>query len=471
MNRSVRGIFAVTMFGGVIAAIGAIALVVAGQRPSHAWLPVLFAAAAAIGELATIDGDAEEGDQAFSFATTAHLAAAMLLPAGWAALAAGLGSATGEVVSRARPHLVALNASLATFCTLAGGAAFHAVEDGHTFGGRSYFAIAVMLLVYVPLNLTPPGLVAMIMSSQTMRPLAWLPPADFFAYLMEACLAAAITVVLTANSWFLLFLAPLLAAAFLALKRSRLLAREARNALRALVTIIDAKDPSTAAHSERVGDLAARLGEAVGLGTRHVRELRWAGRLHDIGKVAVDDAVLRKAGPLTSVEWELMRRHPAVSAEVLETLSVTRHMTPAVRYHHERADGDGYYRLPGAEVPLEASIIAVVDAFDAMTTTRPYRPGTSFDEALGRIEAASGTHFDPAVAAAFVAMMQGRRVEPVVDEADGLRGALRQRLRDVRRARGNMDTLGSERRPLDIGRSAGDPVPGVEDLPPTLVSH
>ncbi len=446
MNRGLSIIFASTIIGGVVACAIAIGSLFDGPAPNW-WLAIALVAAAAVGEIATITGDLDDGVQAFSFATTAHLCAAMLLTPGWATLVACIGSALGELFLRARPLHVALNSAAAAFCTLAAGSVFHAVQAENTLGHSTYLAVVAVLAVYIPLNLIPPGLTMTFLSGKALRPLAWLPPADFLAYVMEACLAAAITLVVTEAPSFLIFLAPLLFAVFLALKRARLLARETGQTLRALVAMIDAKDPSTAAHSERVGDLAGRLGEAIGLGTKHVRDLRWAGRLHDIGKVAVDDAILQKGAGLTNEEWEIMRRHPAVAAELLSGLSLTRDLTPAIRYHHERADGSGYYLVPGDEIPLEASIVAIVDAFDAMTSNRPYRQAMSFDDALGRIHADAGRHFDPDLARAFVEMMQGRRVEPLQVKDDGWRAAIAQQLRDIRRAQGH--DPGHERGPME----------------------
>lgn len=433
MNRAVRAIFGLTIGGGAAACIIAVVLVLHSRQPTW-WLVLALTATAAVGEMATVGGDLDDGEQAFSFATTAHLAAAIVLLPGWAAITACVGTAIGEITQRARPLYAALNTSAAAFCTLAASLVFHAIHDGHPLGVDTYLAVGAALAVYIPLNLIPPGLTTTLMSGHTLRPLAWLPPADFLAFVMEACLAATIALVITSAPAFLLFLMPLLVAVFLSLKRSRLIEREAGQTLRALVAIIDAKDPSTAAHSERVGDLASRFGEAIGLGKRHVRELRWAGRLHDIGKIAVDDAILQKHAPLTGEEWDMMRRHPAVAAELLSALSFTREVTPAVRYHHERADGDGYYRVPPDEIPLEASIVAIVDAFDAMTSNRPYRAAMSFDDALGRIEAEAGRQFDAELAEAFVAMMQGRRVNAMTAEDDGWRATLIGRLREIRRA-------------------------------------
>jgi HD-GYP domain-containing protein (c-di-GMP phosphodiesterase class II) len=446
VNRGVRIIFDVTIGLGIAAAT--LALLLIPQAATPPWYLVLgLAAAAAIGEFATIAGDDEEGEHSFSFATTAHLAAAMLLLPGWAAPNAAVGSVVGELLRRARPLSIALNGSLAMFCTLIASAVFHGVQGEAGLGPRTYLAVALMLAVFIPLNLAPPGLATTIVSQQTLRPLAWLPPADLLTYVMEACLAAALALVVTTAPSFLFFLLPLLVAVFLSVQRARLLTRETRHTLRALVSIIDAKDPTTAAHSERVGDMSARLAESLGFAEREVREIRWAGRMHDIGKVGVEDSVLQKPNALTESEWEAMRRHPALGADLLEPLRLTRALAPAVRYHHERADGRGYYMLPSDEVPLQASILAIVDAFDAMTSDRPYRDALSFDDALGRIEADAGTHFNPELATAFVAMMRGQRVPQLSMQEQGVRAQLKGRLHEVRRGRGRVAADGSAEAP------------------------
>jgi HD-GYP domain-containing protein (c-di-GMP phosphodiesterase class II) len=140
--------------------------------------------------------------------------------------------------------------------------------------------------------------------------------------------------------------------------------------------------------------------------TGRVGDVRWAGRLHDIGKVAVDNSILHKNGPLDEREWEVMRRHPAVSAELIAPLSLMQPLLPAVLHHHERWDGRGYQRVPGDEVPQEAFLIALADSYDAMTTDRPYRKGMPPEEALRRIEEGAGTQYPATLARLFVAMLR-----------------------------------------------------------------
>lgn len=173
----------------------------------------------------------------------------------------------------------------------------------------------------------------------------------------------------------------------------------------ALATAIDARDSYTGDHSIRVADLCERLGRALGLDARSLDELRAAGRLHDLGKIGVPDAVLVKPGPLTPAEAAVMRRHAEAGHAIVQGAPLPERVKQAVRSAHERWDGTGYPDgLAGATIPLFARIVAVVDAYQAMTDERPYREAVAPAEALRRLEAAAGSQFDPEVVAAFARM-------------------------------------------------------------------
>ncbi len=181
-----------------------------------------------------------------------------------------------------------------------------------------------------------------------------------------------------------------------------------------LAAAVDARDSQTESHSKRVTALATRLAEHIGIDEESLRGLRDGAELHDIGKIGVPDAVLRKPGPLTEQEWELMRRHPVIGYEMIKNISFLQDALPVIRHHHERWDGEGYPdRLSGEDIPLAARIFALADAFDAMTSDRPYRRGLSTQEALLRITADAGSHFDPLLAFAFVLMMSREHTETV----------------------------------------------------------
>jgi putative two-component system response regulator len=169
------------------------------------------------------------------------------------------------------------------------------------------------------------------------------------------------------------------------------------------VTMLEAKDPYTRGHSRRVAEYAVATGRALGLAPAMVEQLRLGGELHDIGKIGTRDAVLNKPGPLTEEEFAEIRRH-TVEGEAM--LSVLRDDHPEVlhivRWHHERLDGTGFPDgLRGGEIPLAARIVSVVDAFDAMTSTRAYRGLQSTESSLVELQRSAGNQFDPDVVRAF----------------------------------------------------------------------
>jgi putative two-component system response regulator len=160
-----------------------------------------------------------------------------------------------------------------------------------------------------------------------------------------------------------------------------------------LALTIEARDPSTNGHCERLAQHAVRLGRALGLGDEDLDALHRGGYLHDVGKVGVPDAVLLKPGPLTKDEFELMKKHPVIGDSLCAPLQSLRRVRPIVRGHHERLDGSGYPdALRGDDVPLLAQIVGIVDVFDALTSERPYRVALT-DDAAGQYllgEAAKG---------------------------------------------------------------------------------
>lgn len=168
-----------------------------------------------------------------------------------------------------------------------------------------------------------------------------------------------------------------------------------------LISILDARDAYTAGHSARVSDTAVKIAKQLGLPPREVENIRRAGLLHDIGKVNVPDNVLKKPGRLSDEEVLLMNQHPVDGARFVEGVSSLKHLARIIRYHHERYDGNGYPDgLSGEDIPLGARVLLVADAFDAMTTDRPYRKALPKTEALGRIITNAGSQFDARVALA-----------------------------------------------------------------------
>lgn len=168
-------------------------------------------------------------------------------------------------------------------------------------------------------------------------------------------------------------------------------------AIRALAAALDARDPYTAGHSERVSALSVLIGREMRLGDSDLDVLRLGALLHDIGKIGLADDVLRKAGSLTTEEYEQIKRHPALGARILRQVPFLAPHLPIVELHHERPDGRGYpFGLRDEDIPLAARIVHVADAYDAMTSARAYRPARARSEAVTELERNAGTQFDRA---------------------------------------------------------------------------
>ncbi len=186
--------------------------------------------------------------------------------------------------------------------------------------------------------------------------------------------------------------------------------------IKSLVAAIDARDPYTVGHSERVARLAVAIGRELGLSYRDLEDLQVAAQLHDIGKLTVRDAILTKRDRLAAAEWDMVMQHPDHGAEMVGHLPEMERVISGIRHHHERYDGKGYPRgIAGSDIPLSARIIAVADSFDAIISRRPYRPGTTWtvQQVLEELEASAGSHYDPMVCRALSrAWKQGK-----VDEA------------------------------------------------------
>ena len=172
---------------------------------------------------------------------------------------------------------------------------------------------------------------------------------------------------------------------------------------------LDFGDNYTQRHCQRVARLASLLAQDAGFDEATLYWFRVGALLHDIGKLIVPASVLNKRGPLTEEEWELMRRHPAVGASMVDTLAVGWDIRPMIRHHHERWDGTGYPdRLCRVEIPFSARILAVADAYDALTSTRSYRSAYSHDAAIAAMRAQRGRALDPSLLDLFVRVTVAR---------------------------------------------------------------
>ncbi len=174
----------------------------------------------------------------------------------------------------------------------------------------------------------------------------------------------------------------------------------------ALANSLEAKDPYTVGHSQRVATLAQRLAGALGLPENEQEYIRMAGLLHDIGKIGIREAVINKPGPLTPAEYAHIQTHPLISERILVPVAELNGALRMIRNHHEHWDGSGYPDgLKGLEIPVGARILTIADAYDAMTSQRPYRPPLPHEVALREIEKGAGRHFDPTLSRLFLELM------------------------------------------------------------------
>ncbi|PYU04896.1 MAG: hypothetical protein DMG33_12710 [Acidobacteria bacterium] len=181
--------------------------------------------------------------------------------------------------------------------------------------------------------------------------------------------------------------------------------------IRMLAAAIDEKDPYTRGHSGRVAKYSLLIAQELGLSPEEIDKLRIAALLHDVGKIGVDDRVLKKPGALTSEEFDLMKQHTVKGANIMRPVSQLKEMLPGIELHHEHIDGRGYpYGLQGPQIPIMARIIAVADTLDAMTTNRPYQSAMELDFALEKIKKLTGTRFDGAVVNALEASIHSGKI-------------------------------------------------------------
>ncbi len=186
-----------------------------------------------------------------------------------------------------------------------------------------------------------------------------------------------------------------------------------KSIIMAMIRMMEMRDPYTVGHSERVAKLSVEIAKSMNLDIRDVDRIYWGAVVHDIGKMGIPEEVLMKPRKLTPNEYELIKRHPVLGEQTISGFSWLEDLRPIVRSHHERWDGRGYPDgLRGEEIPFEARIVTVADAFDAMTSMRAYRDALSLEEALKEIYRNAGTQFDPYVARKAIEVFKKGRINP-----------------------------------------------------------
>ena len=380
----------------------------------------LFAAAVILAELFADVEPTRSRDpvrsESLRIAAGVHIAAVAVLGPWPAALLAAMGVSTRRFRGAAWRPLASQAGALA-LATVVGGYVFQL--GGGTWGQlalpRDLVPVAALGAAYAAVR---GGLLDVLEARETFH-------LDVVATAAETGFGSVLALFVLSHPWNALALVPLAAVVQRAHVRVNRVRRETLHALETFANIVDERDPSTYQHSLRVAGHVDALARALELPYSDIDRLRWAGRLHDLGKVAVDSSVLRKPERLDGAEWAAMRRHPRLSARLLQRFEFAAAQARAVEYHHERFDGSGYYGARGDELPLASHFLIVADSFDAMMTDRPYRPGLSREAALAEIERNVGTQFHPTVAKAFVAVQRGMDPARVVsaDELEELRAA------------------------------------------------
>ncbi len=194
----------------------------------------------------------------------------------------------------------------------------------------------------------------------------------------------------------------------------------AENVIFALARTVEARDAYTEGHVQRLALYSVTIGERLGFSGAELTALRYGALLHDVGKIGIDETIIRKDGPLTPAEYRVMQQHTLIGERIVAPLRMAAKVGPIVRGHHERWDGTGYPDgLAGETIPLGARIVAVVDAFDAMTTQRTYNQVINYAEAAARLEAGAGTAWDPEIVAIFVGWLTAHGMLPPLERTVG----------------------------------------------------
>jgi putative nucleotidyltransferase with HDIG domain len=355
---------------------------------------------------------------------TATFAAALLLSPGLALLVAAGATLLAYARRRQSPWFESVfNASTSGLATFAAAAVFGAL--GGDRGSVASYAPAVGAAAVVK-YLMHTGLIDIAVALQLRRnPLAtWWPvhrrdlPQSTALYALGGLMA----IVADAYPVAIVLFAIPMAGIFASMRETARLRTQTREAIVEMANLIDLRDRYTHGHSQRVADLAARIATHLRMDTSQVELIREAGLLHDLGKIRTPDDVLRKPARLDAAEQLEMRQHADAGAELLRKLPEFWEGASLVRAHHERFDGSGYPRgLAGAEIPLEAAVIAVADAWDAMTSDRPYRKALGQAEARAELIRYRGSQWTPAVVDALLAITS----EPVRSTNPALAGAPR----------------------------------------------
>src|SRR2546423_5224184 len=332
----------------------------------HTALALFLAAAILVALFEDTDRERSRGPMQldrFRLASAVQIGALIVLGPWAGALVAAVGTGAGGVFHAAGLRKVLFDAGAYALAACAGGLAFELAggDVGRLRLLNDVIAVVALSLAYLTVRTV---LLDVVRARETFDP-------RLVTSAGEAGLGATLALLALDHPWNVVVLVPLAIALHQSQIRLRSLQRETLRALETFANIVDERDPSTYRHSIRVAGHVDRLARALRLPFSDIDRLRWAGRLHDLGKVAVDASLLRKRGRLDGAEWAAMRRHPRLSARLLQRFEFVAPQARAVELHHERVDGTGYYGVAGNDLPLASHFLIVADSFDAIDTRRP----------------------------------------------------------------------------------------------------
>ena len=389
-------------------------------------------ALALLGEELVVRRRHANSEGAISFSAVSHVAAAILLPPPIAAATAAAGIVIGDGLRGDGRRYLLINSAMFGSAAWLSAMLFHALRPAHGVWDFAAFPALALLVAtrYAITSAIFAGGLATAGRGRYFSLLRQVGLEEIAAAAGEGSLGVLLALGLEQAPVMLPFLAPLLGALYASKANLERLREETGRALNAVADVIDARDPSTAAHSERVADYVAAFADAIELPRRERDRLVQAARFHDLGKIAVEVQTLTKEGRLTEEELAQIRRHAKLSGELLRPYSFAVEMAGFVELHHERHDGRGYYGVRGSALPIEAEVLVVADSFDAMTSVRSYRPALTREEATQEVLDKAGTQFHPLVARAFAAVVAGQAPGAALDEQELL--ALRRAFASIR---------------------------------------
>jgi putative nucleotidyltransferase with HDIG domain len=361
-----------------------------------------------------------------SVATIPHVATIVLLPPSLAAASIGLAVAIEEIIGRRGPLKTIFNVASFMLTALIAGHAAALIGNlpqlaapgsaGHllifpliAIAGGGYYLVNALLLAGVLATVTGDSFWHLFRSNTRDTGLTELG---------GATLGGLFGLLWIVEPMWTPFLALPGAVISRSLHHIRQLQSQTVEAVRSMARIVDHRDSSTFHHSERVATYAVALAQELDLSEDTIELIEQAASVHDLGKIGVPDAILLKPSPLTAAERSLMWRHTEIGAEILGNYDLFRKGADIVRHHHESYDGTGYPGgLAGERIPLGARVVAVADAFDAMTSNRPYRAALPLDEAVARLRAGAGIQWDPIAVGAFLLLIVEERLPNLPDLA------------------------------------------------------